>query len=324
MTSLTNTAEITCEWNGEVCTLSSITPVTQPNETITVAGKPANYINTATSNPKLYMKRPYLSYVPTRMFYIFPNITEFAITSCSPKTTLMRDSFVNCASLLQLNFNFANISNIPEGFAQSCTNIKRLVFSYIGLETIDKNAFKGMINLEALYIFYTKLSCLPPDLFQTTPNIQQIIITNNKVSAIDSSSFRNLPKLKFIQMEDNLISYLPTFNLTGTSILYGPFESRFYGNPIYAIKPDFCNIFNSRPAQPVGYVDYFDITEIKCLQSTNQRVAIEKSNCQTMASRLQNCYSNWTLSMSVSVTCAPPSPWSSIWQQLLDFLNIKI
>jgi len=322
LTSLTNAAEITCQWNVEICTISSMTPVNQPNETITIAGKPANYINTATKYPSLFMMRQvYLSYVPTRMFYIFPNIIDFVMVSSSPTTTLVTDAFVSCTSLVKLYIQHANVSNIPAGFAQSCINMKKLMLYSNEIQTIDKNAFKGLMNLMELYLNDNKISCLPPAVFQTIPNIQFIILMNNRISAIDSTLFRNLPKLHTIKIENNLISYLPTLDLTGSATQSENFQITLHANPIYAIKPDFCNVFNSLPASLSASIG---VSVIKCLPSTHTTI-IDKFNCQSaMASYLQKCYSNWTLSMSVSVVCVSPRPRSSIWQQLLDYLNIKI
>jgi len=321
MTSLTNTAEITCQWTGETCTILSITRVTQPNEAITVAGKPANYVNTARMEISLYKIRPYLDYIPAGAFYTFQHASSFGMSSSSPKTTLLTNSFVNCNSLDFLSIQDANIVNIPEGFAQACTNIKTLMLINAGIDTIDKNAFKGLTNLESLYMKNNRLTCLPPDLFQSIPNVKFMDLQSNKIKAIDSRLFRNLPALHGIEMRLNLISYLPTLDFTG-SATNGNFGFCLSGNPIYAISPDFCNLFSQRTVFPE---DMFDIPNIKCLVNEPGTVIIKKSNCQnSMAIPLQKCYSNWTSSMNAPVTCGPPCPWSSIWKQILDYLKTRV
>ena len=326
LVSLTDAAEITCEWNGELCTISSMTPVTQPNEAITIAGKPFNYINTATNDISFYKLgfiQPGLNYFPTRAFYTFPFLNSFIISSSSPKTTLETNAVVNCNYLTALGFINMNISNVPEGFAQACTNLNNLLFYNAGIDTIHKNAFKGLTNLGILLLQNNRITCLPPDLFQLIPNVELVDLQNNRISAIDSGLFRNLPKVRYINMNNNSISVLPTLDFTSScrAHQFQPFPIVLTANPIYAIKPDFCNTFNARVDDV--YEQIFYVSGIKCLSGDPTTALIKKSNCQSsMAIPLQKCYANWTLLMNLQVNC-DPCPLSSIWQQLLDFLNIK-
>ena len=201
-----------------------------------------------------------------------------------------------------------------------CTNIKAIQLNNAGIETLHKNAFKGLVNLVELQMRNNKISCLPPEIFQTMPNIQSLFLERNKIKAIDRTLFRNLPKLTYIHLGESLISYLPALDFTGTA------QNRFFtlfipGNPTVAISPDFCKIFDSRPA---NFEDYFDVNHVKCFLTNNaQTSGISRLNCRsTMAGNLQNCYLNWTTSMNAPVTCG--SSWSSIWQQILDYLKTRI
>jgi len=297
-----------------------MTPVNQPNETITIAGKPANYINTGTSDLNFYKPKPYLNYIPTGAFYRFSYVLYFSMSSSSPKTTLVTNSFVNCNYLNIIAIIDANIVNIPEGFAQTCNRVTSLRLLNAGIETIDKNAFKGLINLEVIQMTNNKVSCLPPDLFQTIPNIQFFHLMLNKITTIDSNLFRNLPKLTTINLSGNSIAYLPVLNLTGSALTKN-FTIFVPENPIVAIKPDFCTIFDSR----TSFMDYIDVPHVKCFLVNNaQTQGISRFNCRTtMAPQLQNCYSNWTLSMNGPVRCEASCPWSFILQQILDYLKMN-
>lgn len=332
LTSLADSAEIVCEWSGDICGVSSMTPVTQPNEAITIAGKPANYLNVATYEFSTFFKSGFnFNYFPTRILYIFPYLNRIKMSSSSAKTTLETNSIVNCEFLADLIISNINISNIPEGFAQACINLYNLQFFNAGIETIHKNAFKGLTNLEILMISKNKITCLPLDLFQLTPNLELIALENNKISAIDSGLFRSLPKVRLIDLSYNLINYLPTLNFPRSCIQYPIFGFLLTGNPIYAIKPDFCNTFNTRPDVAFDFHTAYPprsnasiVAQISCLSSNETPAGIRKSNCQgAMAIPLQKCYSNWTSSMNSPVTCEPPCQWASIWQQILDFLKIK-
>lgn len=304
LVSLTDSAEITCEWQGDYCNLASITPVTQPNEVITIIGKPTTYVYTSEYYINWYMIRINMKYIPTRIFYTFPKITGFVMGSSSPRTILETNSFVNCDYLTTLTFNSMRILSVPEGFAQSCTKITNLQFNGAGVDTIHKNAFKGLVNIETLYILYSRVSCLPPDLFQTVPNVKTLDLRSNRIGAVDSGLFRNLPKLISVDLRDNFINYLPTLSFAG-SALYQNFAFYISGNPIYAIKPDFCTTFNSRPVFPLE--DTIDISQFLCLSGDTASVVLKKSNCQNLMT-LQKCYSNWTLSMSAPVNCDAPCP----------------
>ncbi|KAL7049570.1 hypothetical protein ACKWTF_003769 [Chironomus riparius] len=321
--SLSNSADLTCEWNGETCTISSITPVTQPNEAITIAGKLANYINSATIDLNFYKPGLNLNYFPTKVLYTFPFVNTFVMSSASPKTILETNSIVNCNFMNILLFVVMNISNIPEGFAQACTNINNLQFYSAGIDTIHKNAFKGLVNVTTLLIQKNRITCLPPDLFQTIPNVELVDLQHNRISAIDSGLFRNLPKVRYINLNNNSISVLPTLDFTSSCKAhpFSAFAIILSANPIYAIKPDFCNTFNARLNEV--YEQIFYVPDTKCLTGDSTTAIIKKSNCQSsMAIPLQKCYANWTLLMNFPVQCEP-CPLSSIWQQLLDFLNIK-
>ncbi|XP_070504345.1 phospholipase A2 inhibitor beta-like [Chironomus tepperi] len=316
MISSVNSAEVTCEWNGEVCKILSATPVIAPNETITIAGRATNYINSASSY--IVFNSTILRYVPTNFFKFFPYLNSFAMINTFT-TNLVTDAFTNCQYLNTLGIYYVNIQNVPEGFAQSCSNVRILWLVNAGIQTIDVNAFKGMTKLEFLTMPDNKIACLPPDLFQNIPLISEINIENSKILAVDSGLFRNLPRLHIINLSRNLLSYLPLFDFTGSAALNGNLAFFLSTNPINAIHPSFCNIFDTRPT---NVVDMFDIPNFNCLPRTAQTATLLKSNCRTtMASYLQVCYGNWTTAMSYPVPCASSSCALFLWKQFLNYLK---
>lgn len=319
MGSFSDSAELTCQWNGNECNQPFITPVTQQNEVITVAGQATNHINYGTSSINLFRGMPNLKYIPTKLFLIFPNLYYFATSSSSSRLTLVTNAIINCNSMTVLAFQEANVVNIPEGFAQTCVNLIAVQFINAGVETIDKNAFKGLIKLVEFNMRNNKISCLPPDLFQTIPSIQSILLEDNKIKAIDSRLFRNLPKLQEIRFKNNLLSYLPLMDFTGSAQKEW-FVLDVSRNPINAIKPDICDFLESQPSnlKPSYYFN-----EINCfLQNNAQTELVDRSNCRTtMANSLKICYSSWTSSMNAPVNCGEVCPWNSIWQQILDYLK---
>ncbi|KAL7049569.1 hypothetical protein ACKWTF_003768 [Chironomus riparius] len=323
LASLADSAEIGCEWFGESCSPTSISPITQPNEAITVIGKPSNYVNTATRYLHLDHLNPSLSYIPTRLFTIFQGVTTFTTKSSSSKLTLVTNAFANCNSLNKLSIYGAKISNVPEGFAQTCSNIITLLITNSGIETVDKNAFKGLTNLVELNMSYNQISCLPPELFMTVPNIKLIYFYGNRISALDSSLFRNLPKLIAINFMENSLTFLPSLDLTGTA-QYERLIISVSDNPIRAFKPDVCNFFDSRPA---NFDDILVVININCFKyNTAKEPVIQRSNCRTalITKDLKNCYANWTSTMDAPVKCGTSCPWSSIWQQILDYLKTQV
>ncbi|KAL7048610.1 hypothetical protein ACKWTF_003421 [Chironomus riparius] len=317
MASSANSVEVACEWKyGSMCVISNLPPVTSPSEPITIAGKAANYIDTLTSF--VFFNATVLRYVPTKVFTTFTNIVQFAMLNTFT-TNLVTDAFVNCGKLTMLAIQAVNIPNVPAGFAQSCSNVGTLMLISDGIQTIDVNAFKGLSKLKILMMADNKLTCIPPDLFQNTPLISEIDFSKSQILAVDSGLFRNLPYLHVINLSKNMLSYLPLFDLTGSAALNGNLAFYLSGNPVNAIQPTFCKLFDSRPT---NVVDMFDVPGFKCLPNTAQTVTILKSNCQTtMATYLQKCYANWTITMSFPVPCASSPCALFLWQQFLNYLK---
>ncbi|KAL7049573.1 hypothetical protein ACKWTF_003772 [Chironomus riparius] len=322
MASVVHSAELVCQWNGDECNSPAITQVTQQNEAITVSGKPSNYVNTGTKQLNFYKTKPNINYIPTRLFSVFPYLLYFATGSSSSRLTLVTNAFTNCNSLNVLCIQDAKVVNVPEGFAQTCTKLIGVQLINAGVETLDKNAFKGLVNLREINMRHNKISCLPPELFRTVPNIGSLFMENNTVNALDKNLFRNLPRMGYINLSNNKIKYVPLLDFTGTalSIQLFIFLER---NPVHAIKPDICDFLDSRPESlRDGYAVYL----LDCfLVNSAQTQSISRSNCRTsMANNIQNCYANWTSAMDAPVKCGTSCPWSSIWQQILDYLKTQV
>jgi len=311
-----------CQWNGDVCqTVLSVTPVTQVNEIVTVSGKPFGYINTLTTSMSL--TNFFLKYVPTNVFSTFTGIKWFAMNNCST-TALMTDSFTNCAFLESISISGGNIPYVSEGIAQTCINIQRVWLRNNNIESIDKNIFRGLVNLTMVDLMYNKLTCLPPDVFQMAPMLQNIFLDYNRIAGIDRNLFRGLKSLLNVYLSYNMIRYLPTLNLTQGNL--NGMGISFYGNPIFAIKPDFCSTFSKRS---VAYNDLInlklstDLNNIPCLPVGSTFNQIKSWNCASSASILQSCYANYSTAMPDLVPCElnPVCIPGSAWYKLLDFLR---
>jgi Leucine-rich repeat (LRR) protein len=320
--SFSNSAIMQCQWNGDVCqTVLSITPVTQVNEVVTVSGKPFGYINTLTSG--LSFTNVYLKYVPTNVFSTFTAMKWFSMYNCST-TALMTDSFTNCAVLESISISFGNIPYVSEGIAQTCINVRSVYLRSNNIEAVDKNIFCGLVNLNMVDFTYNKLTCLPPDVFQTAPMLQNIFLEYNKIAGIDRNLFRGLKSLLNVYLSYNLIRYLPTLNLTQGNL--NPTGISLYGNPIFAIKPDFCSTFSTRSSSYNDLINLkqsTDLNNIPCLPVGSTFNQITKWNCASSASILQSCYANYSTTMPDLVPCElnPVCIPGSAWFKLLDFLR---
>ncbi|XP_070504369.1 uncharacterized protein [Chironomus tepperi] len=295
--SLTESTIVDCDWNGEICNrFVSITPVVQPNDVVSVSGKPAGYINTATTI--LGISDFVLNYIPPSLFTVFPKLSDFFIQKCS-MTNLITDNFVNCADLQSLALEGGNFAIIPAGFAQTCTKILNLRMANNNILSFDVNAFQGLTGVRDLDLTYNNITCIPADLFQPLISVVTIHLEYNKITAIDSSTFRNLPKLMHANLKFNLLSYLPTLDVNGSSTQY-PFTHCFENNPIYAVSPDFISTIVKRNFGPS---DCFMMGGDLC-STTSKLYPIQTFDYQTSGLNLVNCYGNWTSSMNAPVTCA--------------------
>lgn len=302
--------EVTCEWKyGGMCVISNLPPITSPDEDITLKGSAASFV---------FFNSTILRYIPRKIFTVMPNINMFYMLNTFT-TNLITDTLVNCGNIQTVCIQAENFPNVPAGFAQSCSNIKTLMMKDDGIQTMDVNALKGLVKLENLNMQGNKITCLPPEIFQNTPVISDINFVNNKILAIDAGLFKNLPRLHVIDLSGNMLSYLPLLDITGSAALNGNLAVFLPGNPINAIDPKFCSLFDTRPT---NVIDMIDIPGVKCLPNTAQTSKIYKSNClTTMAPYLQKCYANWTVAMSFPVPCSSSSCALFLWQQFLNYLK---
>lgn len=303
---LTESAILECEWNGDICTkVLNITPVTRPNEKITIAGKASNYVNNATIylfiGQEIFltsMQNPInpnfiLNYIPTGIFTIFTNLVAFRLSNTST-SNLVTDAVKNCGNLINLELVMGTIKTIPFGFAQTCSKIQKVNFNSNQIDTIDINAFKGLTNLISLNLNFNNIKCIPSGLFQTIPLITEIGLESNKITALDSSTFINLPHLYRLNLKSNLLTYLHTVDLSAPNILGSVLN--VMGNTISALEPDFFSIFNKTKS----LIIFFD--NLSCL-TIQPRIMITNSNYQNYLHQLQTCFSNWLPSMSSIVPC---------------------
>lgn len=81
---------IECNWNGETClSVLSMTPVTQPNDVVTISGRPTGYINTATTI--VGFNNLAMNYIPPSLFSVFTKLSDINIMKCST-TNLVTDN----------------------------------------------------------------------------------------------------------------------------------------------------------------------------------------------------------------------------------------
>ena len=90
---------IDCQWSGDYCnSILSITPATQQYDTVTFAGKPANYIDTNRAN--LQISDFVLNYFPPALFTVFPNLNNFYLQNCQ-KISLAANPILSCSQMQQ-------------------------------------------------------------------------------------------------------------------------------------------------------------------------------------------------------------------------------
>ena len=317
MVSSANLAVLECTWSGETCGLATGTIISQPDEVITISGKPTNYINTVTTIIG-FDERFITKYIPANIFTIFTNLKWLQMSNCGI-TNLAANFSKSCPFLETLTIDEGALKDVPEGFLQTCSNLITISIRHHQITTVDKNAFRGLSKLQNIEMTRNKIKCLHPDLFQHTPMLLRVFFPYNKITAIDRNLLRNLKSIAFFDVKYNSLTYLPVLNLTTP----GSFSMAFYayGNPINAIDPNFCSIFANRIYY--FWVNFY-IKNIPCLPQDSLVFKIDKPSCPTSASILQNCYANWVPNFSNDVICSqnsgvciPPN----VWTKFTDFVK---
>jgi len=295
-------AVLECSWNvinPEMiyCTAYNITPVTQPNEIITINGQPSDYVNPTTIDISFYNQ--VINYIPTALFTIFPNLESLHMINCGI-TTLMTDSIPNCGVLNTFFLQGGTFTSIPAGVLQSCTKLRSFDVDNTNAATVDVDAFRGLTNAISLGIINSKISCIPLGLFQHTPKLITVNFHSNMITSIDSNLFANLLFLSEINLSNNLITYVPVLNLTQSPVS----AINLNTNPINALAPDFCSIFVNR------LDDSFSIgfSGTSCIPENSPANNVHFSTCQSSVTEFQSCYDNWTPSMNTPVSCPPTLP----------------
>jgi len=168
-----------------------------------------------------------------------------------------------------------------------------------------------------------KISCIPGDLFQPTPLLDSIYLQDNKITGIDSGMIRNLANLAMLQMNNNMIKYLPTLTLATSTKQMGIL---LYGNPINAVKPDFCSTFNPRSASTVDVMYLKDpsmLNGIPCLVPGIVFNRLSKADCINFSSVMKTCYAYYNTSLTDAFPCASNSVFvtGATLTKVLNFLR---
>ncbi|KAL7041778.1 hypothetical protein ACKWTF_000884 [Chironomus riparius] len=297
MISLVNSAQITCRMLGVSCTVINPAIVTQPNEVITVSGKPLDYVNSVLQLVK-FENAINVAYVPTGVCKVFPKLSGLSINN-TYSIKLFKDSFANCPHLTYIQIINGNYPLIPEGFAQSNSKLVYLAIEQTNTIKIDKGVFIGLNNLQYLDIIHNEIQCLPHDLFQNTPNLIKIDLSNNQITAIDQNLFKNLEFLYSVNLRFNMIKTLPSLVLPQTSMsaLTNGLIFYFEMNQITSISPEICSILASR----VQYTE-LNVALNPCIQ-TISNINLSYCGIQEFLKYLQNCHIQWSPTAYVPMQC---------------------
>lgn len=316
-----------------------MSPVYTAYDPITVSGRALNYVNTLTDT--LVLNQFFISFIPVNLFNVFKNIKTFQLLNSST-TVLTTDSFVNCATLRNIYIHYGIVTNIPEGFAQTCTNIYDISISYSNVEAVHKNAFKNLGNLMAVCLIGNKISCIHADTFLPTPLLIYIYLQNNQINAIDKGFVRTLSKLVMLDMTNNLIKYLPTLTLINAELC--GLAILLFGNPINAIKPDFCTAFRNTDfcedtytsfdykdangkrlswwSDVVYFKDLLHQNGIPCLVPGITFNNVTQLSCASFNNALKTCYANYNAAMPDTYPCESSCGSNVVLSKVKEFLKL--
>lgn len=246
---ITNAFNISCVFDRykypPPCNSITINKVTSPNDTAIVVGKAANFTDSVTTNLRLFDSKTTFIHIPTGLFNIFKNLTNFNATSSSI-STITTNAFGNCSNLEVINLEKNPFPNLPNSFASKCANLKFLRMSGGGLKTIDKAALRGLVNLDTIILSFNQIECIPAFIFIETKNLRIINLQNNKIQAIHSGSYSSLIHIAQINLQGNFINYIPKLELKIKEWKQPSFEFLLQDNPIIAISPVLLfNLFNN-------------------------------------------------------------------------------
>ncbi|CAG9806319.1 unnamed protein product [Chironomus riparius] len=291
------------------CNVASITDVTSPNEQISISGMPVGFVDTSTSSLS-FMAPSNLYYVPTSLFFTFPNIQSFIMQNTN-LSHLVSDAFTNAGNMVSLTLNENNFPDIPASFCSSCINMTSLNLMNNNIINVDKEAFKGLKFLNNIMLRDNKISCIPPGLFQNTPVIQMIDLYGNQITSFDRLTFKGLPNLYSVMLSSNKIASIPDFDFTLTGMSMG-LSFQLDNNPIIAMHPQFLtNLFSLRSGYMSTNINFYDSYEntTNCFPKMNMYTSSISGWSWPMANiSLGNCYANWTPELELTpVSCATPS-----------------
>lgn len=293
-------AEIQCTFSNEYCWIQSFSAVTQPNEAITIAGKPSNYVNT--NIMQLARQAPdIMRYFPTNFFKVFPNTVWVSLYNVG-LTNLVPNAFGTCAQVGLVTLDSNNFPLLPSGFAQQCSQMTKFAGYRNNIQTLDPNALLGLGNLEELYLSDNNITCIPNGFFQYTPKMRIVNFRRNRLIAIDRFIFQNLPNLQEVDFQGNSLTYITSLIIP---IPVTGFKMDLTQNKIYAIHPTFFSQFFMDPTKSPRFL----IFGIPCLVDYYTCGEINRSyflNCHNTL--LQRCYSNFMTGVAVasSYSVSPP------------------
>ena len=297
-----------CDYSSGSCNVVSISDVTSANEQISIAGKPAGFQDPATYSLG-FISPSKLNYVPTGLFWIFPNIQSFSMQSVS-LNNLVTDAFTNAGNMVSLTIAENNFPDLPASFCPSCINVTSLNLMTNNIVNVDAEAFKGLQFVNYVMLRDNKITCIPPGLFRNTPVIQNIDLYGNQITSLDRLTFKGLPNLNSVMLGSNKIASIPDFDLTLTGMTMG-FNMMMDDNPIMAFNPQFLtNLFSTRTGYTMTNLNFYGTYEniTSCIPKNNMYTSSIGSWNWPMANiSLGNCYANWTPELeSTPVSCATP------------------
>jgi len=251
-----------------------------------------------------------LHYVPTGLFWIFPNLQSFMMQNVA-LNNLVTDAFTNAGNMVSLGITENNFPDLPASFCSSCINVTTLSMATNNIINVDTEAFKGLKFVNYITLRDNKITCIPPGLFRNTPVIQNIDLYGNQITSLDRLTFKGLPNLNSIMLGFNKIAAIPDFDLTLTGMTMG-LNMMFENNPIMAFHPQFLtNFFSLRMGgymmAMLSFYDTYENTTSCIPRNSMYASSIGSWNWPIANISLGDCYANWTPELELTpVSCAPP------------------
>lgn len=310
-----NAAVLTCDYSNGICNVVSITDVISENESISIAGQPADFVDNTTYSLN-FMSPSMLTYVPTSLFSRFIKLQSFGMANTS-LNNLVSNAFTNCGLLTSITLTQNDFPVIPSSFASTCVNVTMLNLFQNNIQAVDSDAFVGLRYLNYVMLRENKITCLPPGVFRHTTVLSNIDLSNNLITKLDPATFRGLPNLNSVMLGNNPIASIPAFDFKYTGMTMG-LNIMIENNPIMAISPMFLTrLFAHRTGYTSStYVNFFDTygNTTTCIPRNNMYTSHISTYSWPMANvTLTECYNNWNEEEeNKPVSCASSLPATTV------------